>query len=297
MLAASIRTRTSSGPGVGTGTSSSTSPGSGPRFRTARIVSTAGRSCHAAPRPHRESGSQRLPAASTRLFGALLISSRWRLLSATGDRRRQRRAGSDRPVHGLELAAIRSACSRDLAKTTTSDCPVSSSRRVPPSKNAPGTPRTRDPLRAGLAATALASYEREIPATQRPDLDLRGRGAPRVASALRSRRRRTRRSSRCRRAARPRPAGDRRRSPALKSGNSSNARACSSVKLDLGEAPPAPAGPDRSASTSATRRAAKRSDPSATDRDAASPLRVVHLVELDEDGPAVRARRSRRRTA
>ena len=41
--AASMRIRTSSGPGVGTGTSSSTSPASGPRFRTARIVSTAAR--------------------------------------------------------------------------------------------------------------------------------------------------------------------------------------------------------------------------------------------------------------
>ena len=47
MLAASMRTRTSSGPGVGTGSSSRTSPGSEPRLRTARIVSTARRSCHA----------------------------------------------------------------------------------------------------------------------------------------------------------------------------------------------------------------------------------------------------------
>ena len=46
MLAASIRTSTSSGPGVGTGTSSRTRPGSASRLRIARIVSTAGRSCH-----------------------------------------------------------------------------------------------------------------------------------------------------------------------------------------------------------------------------------------------------------
>ena len=41
--AASTRISTSSAFGVGTGTSSSTRPASGPRFRTARIVSTAAR--------------------------------------------------------------------------------------------------------------------------------------------------------------------------------------------------------------------------------------------------------------
>ena len=46
MDAASIRTSTSSGPGVGTGTSSSVSPGADSRLRMARIVSTAGPSCH-----------------------------------------------------------------------------------------------------------------------------------------------------------------------------------------------------------------------------------------------------------
>ena len=114
MLAASMRTRTSSAPGVGTGTSSRTSPGSEPRFRTARIVSTARRSCHAAPAgPHETASSASLSSPSDRLLaragaaGAAATVRRFRpALERGGDSEdtcRRVREDDDRRASGLEL--------------------------------------------------------------------------------------------------------------------------------------------------------------------------------------------------